>query len=108
MNAAKELFEEFNNLMRQAEYSGCTKEFVVMVANKIKKEIIPLSQGDSVWYANFETGEIEKGSVVSVRYKNGELDCFSVDFIESEDFDEFDGKAFFALWEAAELALSMG
>ena len=67
MNAAKELFEEFNNLMRQAEYSGCTKEFVVMVANKIKKEIIPLSQGDSVWYANFETGEIEKGSVVSVR-----------------------------------------
>lgn len=112
MNAAKELFEEFNNLMRQAEYSGCTEEFTVMVANKLKETRNILTKGDQIWYVDVDTGEIEEGVVSSAYYKNGKLDSFSADFIESDDFDEFNGTAYgkslFTTREAAELALSMG
>lgn len=48
-----------------------------------------LKVGDDVWYVDFDKGDIEKGKVETVNYKNGKLDCFGVDF--EDDFDVFDG-----------------
>lgn len=65
-----------------------------------------------IWYVDFEEGEIEEGIVHSVCYKDGRIDSFSVDFVESGDFDEFVGEAignnFFASKEMAEQALIIG
>lgn len=74
-------------------------------ANTIKK-------GSQVWYVDYESGEIEEGEVFSVQYKDQHIDSFSVEFKETEDFDEFFGKAigdcFFLSKEMAEQALING
>ena len=68
-----------------------------------------LKEGDSIWYVDAELQEIEEGKVVHAEFKNDKLWSVSVDFIESGDFDEFDGKALneylFTNEEAAKLAL---
>ena len=53
----------------------------------------PLLKGDDIWYVDVDEGEIEHGKVFLATYKNGVLESISVDFVESEDFDEFDGSA---------------
>ena len=52
-----------------------------------------ITKGTPVWYVDFEYGYIEKGTVFSAQYKDGELESFSVDFDKSGDFDEFYGSA---------------
>ena len=48
--------------------------------------------GDKVWYVDFAAGKIEAGKLHSVCFKNGRLDCFSVDF-GCGDFSGFEGAA---------------
>lgn len=71
-----------------------------------------IQKGSPIWYVDFESGEVEKGEVFSVCYKNGRIDSFSVDFKESGDFDEFFGEAigdnFFVSEEMANQALVNG
>lgn len=71
-----------------------------------------IQKGSPIWYVDFESGEIEKGEVFGVRYKDGLIDSFSVDFKESGDFDEFFGEAigdnFFVSEEMAKQALING
>ena len=57
-----------------------------------KTRYADLKVGVKVWYVDFETGEIETGTISSVHFKGGKLDSFSVDF-DCGDFDEFSGKA---------------
>lgn len=68
-----------------------------------------LKKGDSIWYVDFDSGEIEEGEIVNIYYKNEQVDSFSVDFKEAGDFDEFEGKClgdcFFANRKMAEVAL---
>lgn len=45
--------------------------------------------GDPIFYLDSDNGEIEKGSVHGIYFKNGKVDTVSVDF--QDDFDEFDG-----------------
>lgn len=59
---------------------------------EIKAKYTDLKVGTKVWYVDFETGEIETGTISSVYFKEGKLDSFSVDF-DCGDFDEFFGKA---------------
>lgn len=72
----------------------------------------PLTKGTPIWYVDQNTGEIEEGEVFSVYYKDGKLDSFSVDFVQSGDFDEFVGSAwgdcFFGNPEQAKAALLKG
>lgn len=69
-----------------------------------------LKVGDDVWYVDFDKGDIEKGKVETINYKNGKLDCFGVDF--GDDFDVFDGwgwgKYFFGSESNARKALLKG
>lgn len=69
-----------------------------------------LKVGDDVWYVDFDKGDIEKGKVETVSYKDGKLDCFGVDF--GNDFDVFDGsgwgECFFGSELNARKALLMG
>lgn len=69
----------------------------------------PLTKGTRIWYVDQNTGEIEEGEVFSVYYKDGKLDSFSVNFVQSGDFDEFVGSAwgdcFFGNPEQAKAAL---
>lgn len=51
-----------------------------------------LNKGDRVWYVDIESGVLESGTVFIVKYKDGKLDSFSVNF-DSGDFDEFLGIA---------------
>jgi len=68
-----------------------------------------IRKGSPIWYVDFESGEIEKGTVFSVQLKDGNIDSFSVDFEETGDFDEFVGRAigdcFFVSKDMAESAL---
>lgn len=68
-----------------------------------------IKDGDPVWYVDTELQEIEEGRIVHVEFKNSKVDSISVDFLESGDFDEFDGSAMneclFTTEEAAKLAL---
>ena len=57
-----------------------------------KAKYTDLKVGAKVWYVDFETGEIETGTLSGVYFKDGKLDSFSVDF-DCGDFDEFLGKA---------------
>lgn len=71
-----------------------------------------LAEGMHVWFVYKDTGEIEEGEVFSVHYKDGNLDSFCVNFIPSDDFDEFDGSkwgdCFFSSAEKAKAALLKG
>ena len=60
-----------------------------------------LKVGDDVWYVDFDKGDIEKGKVETVNYKNGKLDCFGVDF--EDDFDVFDGSGWGKYFFGSEL-----
>lgn len=68
-----------------------------------------IKSGDPIWYVDAEMQEIEEGRVVEVVFKGNKVDSISVDFIESSDFDEFNGTAMneylFTNEEAAKLAL---
>lgn len=68
-----------------------------------------IKSGDPIWYVDAEMQEIEEGKVVEVVFKGNKVDSISVDFIESGDFDEFNGTAMddclFTTKEAAKLAL---
>lgn len=68
-----------------------------------------IKDGDPIWYVDTELQEIEEGRVVHVEFRNSKVDSISVDFLESGDFDEFDGSAMneclFTTEEAAKLAL---
>lgn len=86
-------------------------DYCPMCGHKFGSEKLP-KFGSQIWYVDFETGEIEEGEVVSVQYKDGELDSFSVKFKETGDFDEFYGHGwgdcFFESKEMAENALLKG
>lgn len=76
-----------------------------------KEDYTKLRRGCPIWYVDFETGEIESGTVCGVHFKNGTVDSFSVDFA-CGDFDEFNGsalgKSFFIHKENASAALIQG
>ncbi len=63
---------------------------------KDKKDAeMPLQVGDTVWYADKEeNGNVERGEVISVYYKNGVLDDIGVNFPDTNDFTDFFGEAF--------------
>lgn len=52
-----------------------------------------LTVGKTLWYANKETGEVERAVVESVNYENGKLESFGANFPESNDWDLFFGSA---------------
>lgn len=70
-----------------------------------------LTPGTDLWYVD-EDGTIEHAVVATVSYKNGELDSFSAEFPDSDDFDEFFGTAlgscFFRSEDAAKRAILEG
>ena len=84
---------------------------VELCMEKAKKEDFckNIKKGDLIWYVDFESEEIEECEIFDVHYKNGQVDYFSVNFIETGDFDEFEGKylgdCFFANKKMAEVAL---
>lgn len=86
-------------------------DYCPMCGHRFGVELFP-KHGMQIWYVDFETGEIEEGEVVSVQYKDGELDSFSVQFKETGDFDDFYGygwgDCFFGSKEMAENALLKG
>ena len=51
-----------------------------------------LKTGATVYYVD-DNGKIERGVVTGVCYDKGRLESFGVEFPESDDFDEFWGKA---------------
>ena len=66
---------------------------------------------DNIWYVDFDTGEIEKGTIHTIMYNNNRVFDFSVGF-ECGDYDCFDGSAFghsmFLSKEEAKAALRRG
>lgn len=86
----------------EAEHPGfgiinATNELMLAIAKKwvAERELISgmLSPNDVIWYADDDTGKIEKAVVQNVQYKDGKLDSFSAEFPDSNDFDEFLGSA---------------
>lgn len=52
-----------------------------------------LTVGTVLWYVDEDTGEIERAVVATVNYKDGKLDSFGAEFLDSDDFAEFCGSA---------------
>ena len=116
---------DFDGLFRkaideaEAEHPGfgiinATNGLMLAIAKKwvAEQELISgmLSPNDVIWYADDDTGKIEKAVVQNVQYKDGKLDVFSAEFPDSDDFDEFFGSAlgscFFRSETQAKLAIS--
>lgn len=76
---------------------NATNELMLAIAEKwvAERELANgmLSPGDTLWYTDEETGEIERAVVCTVQYKDGKLESFSAEFPDSDDFDEFFGSA---------------
>lgn len=53
-----------------------------------------LTVGTILWYADEESGNIERGIVRIVNYREGELDSFGVDIPDGNKFKTFTGLAF--------------
>ena len=66
------------------------KKKKIMKLEKQRSEM--LKTGPTVYYVDND-GKIERGVVTSVCYDKGKLESFSVEFPESDDFDEFFGEA---------------
>lgn len=71
---------------------------------------VDIKKGTPIWYVDFDSCEIEQGTVFSVRYDKDRLASFAVEF--ADDFDEFQGEAlgvvFFLSESAAQAALVRG
>lgn len=100
--------EDFDGIFRQAidersvEQPGygvihATNELLVALSKRWFNEHcladMMLTVGTILWYADEESGNIERGIVNTVNYKEGNLDSFGVDFPDSNDFDVFAGSA---------------
>lgn len=102
------LDEDLDNLISQAKMA------INLLNEKeyIKNCLAVIKKGTSIWFVDYEEGEIEEAVVHSVHYTDGRIESFSVDFKESGDFDEFIGEAigdnFFASKEMAMQALVNG
>ena len=72
----------------------------------------PVPEGTPAWYVDFEENKLERATTVIVAFKNGRCDSVSLDFPDTDDFDELAGSAlgcevFFSKMNA-EAALSSG
>ena len=78
---------------------NCLRELIEESKNLSKM----LKVSDNIWYVDFEEGNIERGKVETVNYKNKKLDCFSV-YFENGDFDVFNGSAWGKCFFGSELS----
>lgn len=90
--AIEDILGDDYNLDRIRELIAADKEGRCVILPR-SDELPILKKGMSVWYVDTDSGEIEEGEVCSTYYQGGKLDSFSVEFKESEDFDEFFGSA---------------
>ena len=60
-----------------------------------KKNGVTLKKGDVLYLANTDDGIVEKAVVSSVHTEDGRVGSFRVDFPETGDYDEYEGKNFF-------------
>lgn len=95
--------------------SECIKKLRVLMGiecNCAAEDYTKLRRGDKIYYVDLELGQVEEGIIDSVHFKDGRVDDFSVDFVESKDFDQFYGSAlgkrFFLSQANAEKALIEG
>ena len=90
--AIEDILDDDYDLRRLRKLIEADKEGRCVILPR-QDELPILTKGMSVWYVDTDSGGIEEGEVCYAYYKDGELDSFSVDFKESEDFDEFFGSA---------------
>ena len=99
---------DFGGLFRKA-IDECEKEHtgfgIINAANELMFAIAEkwvaehelaetmLTPGTTLWYADEDTGSVERAIVCTVQYKDDKLYSFSAEFPDSDDFDEFVGSA---------------
>lgn len=92
---------------REEQFNFCPKCGKSRGVIETEKKSEKIQKGEPIWYVDFESGEIEQGTIFGVKFINERLDSFSVDF--GYDFDEFLGDAigrnFFLSKEDADAAL---
>lgn len=110
MDNLQKLEKEFHKLYQESVSTGCNEAFTLSVLRTMVECSPRIKAGDEIWYVDFEEKIIERGIVSNAVYDGDKLDVFSVDFPDTDDFDEFFGEAlnktFFTNKEAALLALS--
>lgn len=57
-----------------------------------KRKQLPLKIGDVIWYADFDSMQIEPGAIFMTAYINEQLHSFSAKF-DNGDSDDFNGDA---------------
>lgn len=81
---------------QKSEVFRHTEDYILMeMARRLynatnTEDYAALKMGDPIYYLDSDSGEIEKGHVHGVYFKNGRITTISVNF--EDDFDEFDGK----------------
>ena len=108
--------QENNGVILELEGEYCSvtsflsKEKARKLANSLiaaaegKEDYLSLKKDDVIYYANIDCGEVEEGRIFSIykkkvrvtekgkRITKTVIDRFCVDFYNSSDFDELDGK----------------
>ena len=88
----------------------CAKRFLVGVKTRNDK-FLALKPGDAIYYADFDSGAVEKGMLTNVYFSEGRVDSFGVEFAD-DDWDLFDGSGlgehYFTTEEDARTALTVG
>lgn len=85
-----------------------------MIFETAKDDFSTIKVGDHIWYADADEHILEEGEIVNVERNDRtfEVKAFGVHFIESNDFDEFNGCAlgdcFFLSKEIAALRMNFG
>lgn len=53
----------------------------------------PVPEGTPAWYVDFDRNELERATTSLVVFKDGKCDSISLNFPDTDDFDEFIGSA---------------
>ena len=85
--------------------------FCPMCGRRFNSNYLDLTSGDNIYYADFETGIVEHGTIETVTFNDGVVDSFSVTF-DDGSFDVFDGsglgKHYFTNKQEAQNILTRG
>ena len=108
MKNIQDLESQFRDLLDDASFLGCKEAFITSVARIIEEKNGPLQPKDTIWYVDDDEKIIERGIVSDVLYKGNQLLSFSVDFPDTDEFDEFNGTALgTCFFTSEEMAKSM-
>lgn len=72
-------------------HGNSDRHYRIQVAEELSDDYTSICPGTEVWYSDFDIGSVEHGTIQTVSFMGGSVDCFGVEW-DNGDFDVYDGE----------------